>query len=232
MRQPWRQDPQFLFPRYRWRHFPKLSRWLVMTPLLGLIWVTVAVAQMPDSNLFSLMQRWGNVEYQMQGDAQLKAFEDLADEADALVRSQPDNPHVLTAQGVVLASYAKAKGGLGALDLAKRARTALEKAISLDPQGKNGSAYVTLGALYQHAPGWPIAFGDSDKARELLHKAVGIRPDGIDTNFYYAQFLEDQGEAAEALTYAKRAVDGQPRAGRSSDEALQQQAERWLEEHQ
>lgn len=203
-----------------------------MTPLLGLIWVTAAVAQTPDSTLFSLMQRWGNVEYQMQGDAQLKAFEDLADEADALARSQPDDPHVLTAQGVVLASFAKAKGGLGALDLAKRARAALEKAISLDPQGENGSAYVTLGALYQHAPGWPIAFGDSDKARELLHKAVSIRPDGIDTNFYYAQFLEEQGEDAEALTYAKRAVDGQSRAGRSSDEALRQEAERWLAEHQ
>ena len=203
-----------------------------MTPLLGLIWVTVAVAQTPDSTLFSLMQRWGNVEYQMQGDAQLKAFEDLADEADALARSQPENPRVLTAQGVVLASFAKAKGGLGALDLAKRARTVLEKAISLDPQGESGSAYVTLGALYQHAPGWPIAFGDSDKARELLHKAVSIRPDGIDTNFYYAQFLAEQGEDAEALTYAKRAVDGQPRAGRSSDEALRQEAERWLAEHQ
>lgn len=232
MRQPWRQGPQSLSPRYRWMYFSKLSRWLVMTPLLGLIWVAAAVAQMPDSTLFSLMQRWGNVEYQMQGDAQLKAFEDLADEADALARSQPDDPHVLTAQGVVLASFAKAKGGLGALDLAKRARAALEKAISLDPQGENGSAYVTLGALYQHAPGWPIAFGDSDKARELLHKAVSIRPDGIDTNFYYAQFLEEQGEDAEALTYAKRAVDGQSRAGRPSDEALRQEAERWLAEHQ
>lgn len=210
-----------------WRR-PVLQVGLVLALLFA---ATAAVAQTPDPTLFSLMQRWGNVEYQMQGDARMKAFEDLANEADALARNQPDNAHVLTAQGVVLASYAKAKGGLGALDLAKRARTALEKAIAIDPQGENGSAYVTLGALYQHAPGWPIAFGDSDKARELLQKAVGIRPDGIDTNFYYAQYLEDEGEHAEALEYARRAVAGQARADRSSDEALRRQAERWLAEH-
>ncbi|WP_157956784.1 hypothetical protein [Salinicola halimionae] len=188
------------------------------------------MAQTPDSTLFSLMQRWGNVEYQMQGDAQLRAFEDLASEVDTLARNQPDDSHVLTAQGVILASFAKAKGGLGALDLAKQARTVLEKAIAIDPQGEDGSAYVTLGALYQHAPGWPIAFGDDDKARQLLERAVTMRPAGIDTNFYYAQFLEDQGEETEALTYAQRAVDGQARAGRSSDEALRKEAQNWLAE--
>ncbi|WP_342593938.1 hypothetical protein AAGT95_12100 [Salinicola lusitanus] len=220
----WRQR----FPSYRFWRRPVLRIGVVVGLLFA---AATAVAQTPDATLFSLMQRWGNVEYQMQGGARMKAFADLADEADALARNQPDNAHVLTAQGVVLASYAKAKGGLGALDLAKRARTALEKAIAIDPQGENGSAYVTLGALYQHAPGWPIAFGDSDKAGELLRKAVDIRPDGIDTNFYYAQYLEDEGEHAQALDYAQRAVAGQARADRSSDEALRQQAERWLAEH-
>ncbi|OLO06800.1 hypothetical protein BTW08_15460 [Salinicola sp. MH3R3-1] len=196
----------------------------------GVLGAATAMAQAPDSSLFSLMQRWGNVEYQMQGDAQLRAFEDLAGEVDMLARSEPENPHILTARGVILASYAKAKGGLGALDLAKQARTALEKAIAIDPQGEDGSAYVTLGALYQHAPGWPIAFGDDDKARQLLERAVSIRPAGIDTNFYYAQFLEDQGKDDDALTYAQRAVDGQSRAGRPSDEALRKEARNWLAE--
>ncbi|OLO02653.1 hypothetical protein [Salinicola socius] len=211
---------------------PLLVTILLASMLIGGFGIASAAAQMPDSTLFSLMQRWGNVEYQMQGDAQLKAFEDLAGEVDMLARSQPDDSHVLTAQGVILASFAKAKGGLGALDLAKRARTVLERAIAIDPQGEDGSAYVTLGALYQHAPGWPIAFGDDDKARQLLERAVSIRPAGIDTNFYYAQFLEDQGEDAKALTYAQRAVDGQPRAGRPSDEALRQEARHWVAERQ
>ncbi|MCE3026337.1 hypothetical protein [Salinicola sp. DM10] len=188
----------------------------------------IGSAAAQQNELFPLMQRWGNVEYEMQGDAQQRAFESLVKEVDALAQRYPDNAHVLTAQGVVLASYAKAKGGLGALDLAKQARKALERAIQIDPQGENGSAYVTLGALYQHAPGWPIAFGDDDKAGELLKRAVEIRPDGIDTNFYYAQYLEDQGQHAEARQYAERAVEGQARKGRASDEALRQEVRQWL----
>ncbi|WP_110678902.1 hypothetical protein [Salinicola sp. RZ23] len=191
----------------------------------------IGSAAAQQNELFPLMQRWGNVEYEMQGDAQQRAFESLVKEADKLAQRYPDNAHVLTAQGVVLASYAKAKGGLGALDLAKQARKALERAIQIDPQGENGSAYVTLGALYQHAPGWPIAFGDDDKAGELLKRAVEIRPDGIDTNFYYAQYLEDQGQHAEARQYAERAVKGQARKGRASDEALRQEVRQWLARH-
>jgi len=217
------------FPGSRFR--PTFVIIILVVALCGVLGAATAMAQTPDSSLFSLMQRWGNVEYQMQGDAQLRAFEDLAGEVDTLARSQPDDSHVLTAQGVILASFAKAKGGLGALDLAKRARTVLERAITIDPQGEDGSAYVTLGALYQHAPGWPIAFGDDDKASQLLERAVAIRPAGIDTNFYYAQFLEDQGKDEEALSYAQRAVDGQPRAGRPSDEALRREARDWLAEH-
>ncbi|KFF48028.1 hypothetical protein GY26_17140 [Gammaproteobacteria bacterium MFB021] len=191
----------------------------------------IGSAAAQQNELFPLMQRWGNVEYEMQGDAQQRAFESLVKEVDVLAQRYPDNAHVLTAQGVVLASYAKAKGGLGALDLAKQARKALERAIQIDPQGENGSAYVTLGALYQHAPGWPIAFGDDDKAGELLKRAVEIRPDGIDTNFYYAQYLEDQGQHAEARQYAERAVEGQARKGRASDEALRQEVRQWLARH-
>jgi len=231
MRQPWQWIPRYFLHPHRLMSRQVLPTLLIASMLIGVLGTTSAAAQMPDSTLFSLMQRWGNVEYQMQGDAQLSAFEDLANEVDMLARSQPDDSHVLTAQGVILASFAKAKGGLGALDLAKRARTALERAIAIDPQGEDGSAYVTLGALYQHAPGWPIAFGDDDKARELLERAVTIRPAGIDTNFYYAQFLEDQGEDAEALTYARHAVNGQARAGRPSDEALRRGARDWLNEH-
>jgi len=227
MRQQLQWSPRFPGGRFRLRSVIMI----LAVALCGVLGAATARAQTPDSSLFSLMQRWGNVEYQMQGDAQLSAFEDLVGEVDTLARSQPDDSHVLTAQGVILASFAKAKGGLDALDLAKQARAVLERAIAIDPQGEDGSAYVTLGALYQHAPGWPIAFGDDDKARQLLERAVTIRPAGIDTNFYYAQFLEDQGKGAEALTYAQRAVDGQPRAGRPSDEALRREARDWLAEH-
>ncbi|MHB0774583.1 hypothetical protein [Halomonas sp. WWR20] len=190
------------------------------------------LAQSAQDAVYPLMQRWGNVEYQMQGDAQEKALASLSEEAKQLAAAYPDNAQVLTAEGVVLASLAKAKGGLGALDLAKQARAALERAIEIDPQGDNGSAYVTLAALYDRAPGWPVAFGDDDKAGELFQRAMEIRPNGIDTNYYYATYLESEGRSNEAREHARQAVDGEARPGRRSDEALREQARALLNELQ
>ncbi|GAB2797417.1 hypothetical protein GCM10027040_25070 [Halomonas shantousis] len=199
---------------------------------LSLALSSSVLAQSAQDEVYPLMQRWGNVEYQMQGDAQEKAFASLAEEARQLAATYPDNAQALTAEGVVLASYAKAKGGLGALDLAKQARDALEHAIELDPQGDNGSAYVTLAALYDRAPGWPVGFGDDDKAGELFRQAMAIRPDGIDTNYYYATYLESEGRTDEARQHAQQAVNGTARPGRRSDEALREQARALLGELQ
>jgi hypothetical protein len=38
------------------------------------------------------------------------------------------------------------------------------RAIQLDPNASEGAAFVTLGSLYYMVPGWPIAYGDTNKA--------------------------------------------------------------------
>ena len=178
-----------------------------------------------DSELFSLKNRWEHVTTQTPEDARAKAFEALAEEARALAGQYPDNARVLIWQGIVLASQARAAGGLSALGLAKDARAVLERALKLDPQGNSGSAYVTLGALYDRVPGWPVGFGDSETAETMFQKALEIRPEGIDVNYYYAAFLQDEGRTRDALEHARRAVDGKARETRQvSDEALREEA--------
>jgi len=153
----------------------------------------------------------------------------LADDATALAETYPDSADVLIWQGVVLASYASERGGLGALGDAKAARKALERAIKLDPDGNAGSAYVTLGALYDRVPGGLIGFGDSDTAERMFQRALAIRPDGIDANYYYATFLAEEGETQAAREYAQRAMSGTARGARkATDEALRRQAKALL----
>ena len=41
--------------------------------------------------------------------------------------------------------------------------------------GDRGSAYTSLGTLYFKVPGWPVGFGDEEKAEELLRKALAGR---------------------------------------------------------
>ncbi len=52
----------------------------------------------------------------------------------------------------MLSTYAGAKGGLGALSLAKKSRAVLESALMIDDQALQGSAYTSLGALYAKVP--------------------------------------------------------------------------------
>nr|WP_298415345.1 TRAP transporter TatT component family protein [uncultured Halomonas sp.] len=203
---------------------------LLKASLLGLfLALSVPSVLAQESELFSLKNRWENITTQMPEDSRAKALEELADEASTLVRQYPDNARVLIWQGIVVASQARVSGGLTALGLAKEARSILERGIKLDPQGNNGSAYVTLGALYDRVPGWPVGFGDSETAEAMFQKALAIRPKGIDVNYYYAAFLEDQGRKDKALEHARRAVNGEARSERQiSDEALRGQARRLL----
>lgn len=63
-------------------------------------------------------------------------------------------------------------------------------------------------------PGWPVGFGDDEKAEQLLKQALAINPTGIDPNFFYGDFLLDQGRKAEAKSYLEKALSAPPRPGR------------------
>jgi Tfp pilus assembly protein PilF len=119
----------------------------------------------------------------------------------------------------VLSTYAGAKGGLAALGLVKRARQALEQALELDATALDGSAYTSLGSLYYQVPGWPLGFGDDDKAREYLRKALELNPKGIDPNYFYGDFLIEQGEPERARDYLSKALKAPDRPGRALADA-------------
>jgi tetratricopeptide (TPR) repeat protein len=114
----------------------------------------------------------------------------------------------------VLSTYAGASGGLGALGLVRQAREKLEAAEKISPDVLDGSIYTSLGSLYYKVPGWPLSFGDDNRAREYLLRALEINPDGIDPNYFYGEFLAEQGEDQEARRYLERALNAPPRPDR------------------
>jgi len=76
-----------------------------------------------------------------------------------------------------------------------------------------------LGVLYFKVPGWPVGFGDKDKAKTLLEKALQINPQGIDPNFFYAEYLIETKQPQVALTYLEKALNAPARAGRQIADA-------------
>ncbi|MEC4766907.1 tetratricopeptide repeat protein [Halomonas sp. CUBES01] len=210
--------------------YPHLMRYLALSALGTTLTFTSLSAMAYESELFSLKNRWEHTVTEMPESQREEALSGLADEADQLAEQHSDQAEVLVWKGVVLAAYARERGGLGALGVAKEARSTLERAIEIDPDGNNGSAYVTLGALYDRVPGGLISFGDSDTAEEMFQRALEIRPDGIDVNYYYAAFLQEEGNTQAAREHARRAVNGTAREGRqASDEALRRDAQTLLD---
>lgn len=103
--------------------------------------------------------------------------------------------------------------------------------MKLDDKAMDGSAYTSLGTLYAKVPGWPIGFGDDDKAETMLKKALTINPTGIDSNYFYAQYLIDNNHYKEAETYLLKAQQAPARPSRPlADKGRQQEIEKSLQQ--
>lgn len=174
----------------------------------------VSVCAMPaqadevGTTLLDIQHRWAQANYGLEGKERKRAFSELLDDARQLAKSHPDRAELLVWQGIVASTYAGVKGPFGAMSLAKEARDVLLRAESLDPGVLDGSVYTSLGTLYYKVPGGIIGFGDKAVAREYLDKALTVNPDGIDPNYFYGEFLFEEGElpaARDALLKARRA---------------------------
>lgn len=161
-----------------------------------------------------LRDEWTQIKYGMTKSQQLPAFESLIKKAEKLSQEYPGDAGIALWHGTILSTYAATKGGMGALPYIKEARTLLEKSISTNPNLDMGLAHGVLGAIYYRIPGWPVAFGDKEKAKKHLETALQIGPQSIDNNYYYGDFLRDQGEYAQAKKFLLTAQSFAPRKDR------------------
>jgi tetratricopeptide (TPR) repeat protein len=200
--------------------------------LLTLVLATpLALAAGVDDDVRVLQRQWEEIKYRKPAAEQSAAYEALAKQA-AQVRSRyADRAEPEIWYGIIVASHAGAKGGFGALSLAKEAKKALEHALALDAKALEGSAYTSLGSLYYQVPGWPIGFGDDRKARELLQQALAINPQGIDPNFFLGDYLYRKGDYEGARQALGRALKAEPRPDRPlADEGRRLEIETLLKE--
>lgn len=172
-----------------------------------------------EADIATLQHDWAKANYNTQKDKQEAVFQTLTEQAHQLSEKHHNAPEALIWEAIANAGYAKAKGGLGALKYAEKARDLLLAAEKVNPDALQGSAYTSLGSLFYKVPGWPIGFGDKKKAKAYLEKALKINPTGIDPNFFYADFLSAQGEHGQAVEYYKKALEAPARPNREDADA-------------
>lgn len=158
--------------------------------------------------------RWDRANFALTGDEREAAMAALVADCKVLVESPTASAELLTWCGIAESSYAGMAGSLSAMKYAKAARADLERALEIDPSGVNGAAQTSLGTLFFKVPGWPIGFGDDARARELLQAGLEANPDGMDSNYFYADFLVQEKSYTEARPYLEKALEAPPRPGR------------------
>ena len=197
--------------------------------LLGMSLTAHSAATDFDAGLLAIQTDWATANYATAEKEREAAFDKLIARAAAFSSQNPRRAEALIWEGIVLSTAAGVKGGLGALGLAKQSREKLEAAIAIDANALDGSAWTSLGTLYHKVPGFPIGFGNDKKAKEYLRKALQINPEGIDPNYFYAEFLYDDDDYAGALQYLEKALKAPPRPGRASaDEGRHQDIQKLM----
>jgi len=159
-----------------------------------------------------LLDAWSEATYRTDAGAREQRLARIDVQAQRAVAEDPRNAELLAWAGIVAASHAGEKGGIGALSIARRAKGWLERAIDLDPDTIEGGALTGLGVLYDQMPGWPIGFGDDRKAEALLGDAARRHPDNANAHFFHGEFLaaHDRPEKAREAFERARAIPVRP----------------------
>lgn len=178
----------------------------LLAPLLASALPAAAHADMT-GDVKALNDGWAHIAYEVQGSStQTKALDQLARQAATVVARYPGKAEPLLWQGIVTSEQANRANFFHKLGLATRARDLISKAYSIDPHAAHGGAAMSLGVLYFKVPGSPLAWGDDEKAARLLKQALAADPDGLDANYFYGDYLLDQGDKAGARAYLQKAL--------------------------
>jgi len=207
---------------------PRAGAALLCAAALAVSLSSVAQAAGVEDSVAEVQRDWEVIRYQVPAAEREKKFEALATKAHQVTEAFPGRSEPMIWEGIVVSSLAGEKGGLGALGLVKQAKSLYEAAIQVDGAALDGSAYNSLGVLYYKVPGWPIGFGDKNKARELLQKALSINPRGVDPNFFYGEYLVETKRPEEAVPYLERALQAPARPGRQIADAGRREEARAL----
>ena len=204
----------------------KMYAWLIA--LLFAVNAAFAEPAPLDASIEKLQHDWAKAYYKLPEKDKEDAFEKLTKEAHQVSVANPGRAEALIWEGIITSTLAKYQSIFSAGGTAKAARDLLLAAEKIDANALHGSALTSLGSLYYKVPRFG-SFGDHDKAREYLERALKVNPDGIDPNFFYGELMLEQGNYAKAVEHLKKALAALPRPGREdADEGRKEEIQQAL----
>ena len=168
-----------------------------------------------DADVMRINNAWAHIRYQVKDrNAQYDQLVALEPQAHQVAQKYPGKAEPLLWEGIVVSEEAARASMLRQLGLATRARDIIAKAYAINPRVADGGAAMSLGVLYYKVPGWPIGFGSTAKARSYFQQALAQDPKGLDNNFFYGDFLAQEGDKTRAKQFLQRALQAPSNANR------------------
>jgi tetratricopeptide (TPR) repeat protein len=168
-----------------------------------------------NADVLHLALDWEHIKFQVEDkDLQEKQMAALAQRAAEMAQRYQGQPDAQIWLGIIISEQASMASENGspfkALGFAKQARDILETVEKVDPVTLDAGAPTSLGVLYSRVPSFPLGFGDTKRARQLLQEAVTNAPNGLDANYFYGDFLYQQHEYAAAEKVLRHALSLPP----------------------
>jgi tetratricopeptide (TPR) repeat protein len=189
----------------------RMSKFVIAAVML--CWGVIAAADEMGDAIAELQHAWAKGYYSTPSKQQDDYFDALQAKAHQVTAKYAGRAEALIWEGIITSTHAKYQSIFSAGGTAKAARDLLLAAEKIDPNALDGSALTSLGSLYYKVPRFG-SFGDYDKAREYLERALKVNPNGMDQNFFYGEFLSERGEKGRAIEYLKKAMNAPARPGR------------------
>lgn len=136
-------------------------------------------------------------------DEKIDAFTRCIQLSEEARKQEPSRLEAVFVNGLCYAERANMDSSLSD---ASKAKKAMEKILKANPLLYDGLAYTILGKLYFALPGWPISFGDNDKALEILRKVLTINPRNRYNYLFLSEVLWSEGFKEEAKNILKQGM--------------------------
>ena len=148
---------------------------------------------------------WYGAHIKKKDDNRLNIFHDGLSRAKEMIKKHPKEPKAHMWKGALLGSWALEKGLLKALTQLKEIKRSFEKSMELDQNFLWGDRLI--GRCYRDAPGWPLSYGDNDKAIEYFEKAMKKNPADLRNQLDLAISFNKDKKYEEALKWAQEVID-------------------------
>ena len=146
--------------------------------------------------------KFANAEVETEKSKRIELYKGCIVTADKALAINANEVGALYWKAVAIGKLSEESGILNALRMTRPMEQLFLRVIALDENFDSAGAHKALGRMYYKLPGFPISFGNKEKALFHLKRAHTLFPNDIITRAFYAEVLLDMGRVQEAREHA------------------------------